>query len=228
MSKALYCPGEFKDNCGFGLMAHMQGQASHDLLDKAIEALACMTHRGGIAADGKTGDGCGLLMQKPDSFLRTVAQEELGTELGEFYAVGMVFLPREAAKAEAARVAVNTAITNEGLGVAGWRVVPTDDSCLGPIAKDTLPLIEQVFITAGSKSERELAISLFIARRKSEIAMAADEDFYICSFSDKVISYKGLTMPVDLPVFYQDLADPRLETAVCTYHQRFSTNTAPR
>ncbi|WP_420554564.1 glutamate synthase large subunit [Neptuniibacter marinus] len=228
MSKALYCPGEFKDNCGFGLMAHMQGQASHDLLDKAIEALACMTHRGGIAADGKTGDGCGLLMQKPDSFLRTVAQEELGTELGEFYAVGMVFLPCEAAKAEAARVAVNTAITNEGLGVAGWRVVPTDDSCLGPIAKDTLPLIEQVFITAGSKSERELAISLFIARRKSEIAMAADEDFYICSFSDKVISYKGLTMPVDLPVFYQDLADPRLETAVCTYHQRFSTNTAPR
>ena len=228
MSKGLYCPGEFKDNCGFGLMAHMQGQASHDLLDKAIEALACMTHRGGIAADGKTGDGCGLLMQKPDSFLRTVAQEELGTELGEFYAVGMVFLPREAAKAEAARAAVNTAITNEGLGVAGWRVVPTDDSCLGPIAKDTLPLIEQVFITAGDKSERELAISLFIARRKSEIAMVADPDFYICSFSDKVISYKGLTMPVDLPVFYQDLADPRLETAVCTYHQRFSTNTAPR
>jgi len=228
MSKGLYRPGEFKDNCGFGLMAHMQGQASHDLLEKAIEALACMTHRGGIAADGKTGDGCGLLMQKPDSFLRTVAKEELGTELGEFYAVGMVFLPRDAAKADAAREAVNTAITNEGLGVAGWRVVPTDDACLGPIAKDTLPLIEQVFITAGGKTERELAISLFVARRKSELAMAADQDFYICSFSDKVISYKGLTMPVDLPVFYQDLADPRLETAVCTYHQRFSTNTAPR
>ena len=135
MSKGLYRPGEFKDNCGFGLMAHMQGQASHDLLEKAIEALACMTHRGGIAADGKTGDGCGLLMQKPDSFLRTVAQEELGTELGEFYAVGMVFLPRDTAKAEAAREAVNTAITNEGLGVAGWRVVPTDDVCLGPYRK---------------------------------------------------------------------------------------------
>ncbi|WP_299179969.1 glutamate synthase large subunit [uncultured Neptuniibacter sp.] len=228
MSKGLYRPGEFKDNCGFGLMAHMQGQASHDLLEKAIEALACMTHRGGIAADGKTGDGCGLLMQKPDGFLRAVAQEELGAELGEFYAVGMVFLPRSQADAGKARDAVDAAIRNEGLGVAGWRVVPTDDACLGPIAKDTLPLIEQVFITSDGKSERELAISLFVARRKAEIAMAAEEDFYICSFSDKVISYKGLTMPVDLPVFYKDLADPRLETAVCTYHQRFSTNTAPR
>ncbi|WP_286240242.1 glutamate synthase large subunit [Neptuniibacter halophilus] len=228
MSKGLYRPGEFKDNCGFGLMAHMQGQASHDLLEKAIEALACMTHRGGIAADGKTGDGCGLLMQKPDSFLRTVAQEELGLELGEHYAVGMVFLPRDPAKAEQARAAVNQAIVNEGLDAAGWRVVPTDDACLGPIAKDTLPLIEQVFIKSAGKTERELAVSLFVARRKAEIAMAADEDFYICSFSDKVISYKGLTMPVDLPVFFKDLADPRLETAVCTYHQRFSTNTAPR
>lgn len=228
MSKGLYRPGEFKDNCGFGLMAHMQGEASHDLLEKAIEALACMTHRGGIAADGKTGDGCGLLMQKPDSFLRAVAQEELGVELGDNYAVGMVFLPKDSAKADAARNAVNAAIEAEGLAVAGWRVVPTDESCLGPIAKDTLPLIEQVFITSAGKSERELAVSLFVARRKAEIAMSAEENFYICSFSDKVISYKGLTMPVDLPVFYKDLADTRLETAVCTYHQRFSTNTAPR
>ncbi|MGH1430161.1 MAG: glutamate synthase large subunit [Neptuniibacter sp.] len=228
MSKGLYRPGEFKDNCGFGLMAHMQGQASHDLLEKAIEALACMTHRGGIAADGKTGDGCGLLMQKPDGFLRAVAQEELGIELGENYAVGMVFLPKDSAKAEAARAAVNAAVSSEGLNVAAWRVVPTDESCLGPIAKDTLPLIEQVFITAADKSDRELAVSLFVARRNAEIAMSEEEDFYICSFSDKVISYKGLTMPVDLPVFYKDLADARLETAVCTYHQRFSTNTAPR
>ncbi|WP_370280529.1 glutamate synthase large subunit [Pontibacterium sp.] len=228
MSKGLYRPGEFKDNCGFGLMAHMQGQPSHDLLEKAIEALACMTHRGGIAADGKTGDGCGLLMQKPDGFLRTVAKEELNTELGEQYAVGMVFLPRDAASAQTARDAVNAALEAEGLGVTGWRVVPTDDSCLGPIAKDTLPQIEQVFIADGGKTEREFGISLYVARRKAEIAMSADEDFYIASLSDKVISYKGLTMPVDLPVFFKDLADPRLETAVCTYHQRFSTNTAPR
>ncbi|MGB0664570.1 MAG: glutamate synthase large subunit [Pontibacterium sp.] len=228
MSNGLYRPGEFKDNCGFGLMAHMQGQPSHDLLDKAIEALACMTHRGGIAADGKTGDGCGLLMQKPDSFLRAVAKDELGVELGEQYAVGMVFLSQEAANAAKAREVFNAAVEGEGLSVIGWRVVPTDESCLGPIAKDTLPQIEQILIDNNGKSEKDFAVSLFVARRRVEIALAEDADFYICSLSDKVLSYKGLTMPVDLPVFYKDLADKRLETAVCTYHQRFSTNTAPR
>jgi glutamate synthase (NADPH/NADH) large chain len=228
MNKGLYRHGEFKDNCGFGLMAHMQGQASHDLLDKAIQALACMTHRGGIAADGKTGDGCGLLMQKPDGFLRTVAAEELGVELGEHYAVGMVFLSPEAQQASVAREQLGSALQAEGLQVLSWRQVPTNDSCLGPIAKDTLPQIEQVFIHPNGKSPREFAISLFTARRKAEIALSDDPDFYICSLSDKVLSYKGLMMPVDLPVFYQDLNDPRLETAICTYHQRFSTNTAPR
>ncbi|MBV0932278.1 glutamate synthase large subunit [Marinobacterium weihaiense] len=228
MNKGLYRLGEFKDNCGFGLMAHMQGQASHDLLDKAIEALACMTHRGGIAADGKTGDGCGLLMQKPDSFLRAVMKEEQGVELGEQYAVGMVFLSQEAEQAEQARIELNSALEAQGLGVAGWREVPTDQSCLGPIAKDTLPRIEQVFINPNGKNDRQFAVSLFTARRLTENALSQDPDFYICSLSDKVLSYKGLMMPVDLPVFYQDLNDPRLETAICTYHQRFSTNTAPR
>lgn len=228
MSNGLYRPSEFKDNCGFGLMAHMRGQASHDLLVKAIEALTCMTHRGGIAADGKTGDGCGLLMQKPDSFLRMVVKQELGAELGSNYAVGMIFLSQEQDKAEAARAVINTEVAAEGLEVVGWRTVPTDESCLGPIAKDTLPRIEQVFIRAGDKTRQELAVSLFISRRKAEIKLATDPDFYVCSFSEQVIAYKGLTMPVDLPVFFKDLADTRLETAVCTYHQRFSTNTAPR
>ena len=228
MSTGLYRPGEFKDNCGFGLMAHLQGEASHDLLQKAIEALACMTHRGGIAADGKTGDGCGLLMQKPDAFLRQAAKETFGVEPGAQYAVGMVFMSREPALAAAAKDVLNNELAAQGLKVLGWRLVPTDPSCLGPIAKDTLPQIEQVFVEPAGKTEREFGISLFVARRKAEIALASDTDFYICSLSDKVISYKGLTMPVDLPVFYQDLADPHLETAVCTYHQRFSTNTAPR
>ena len=227
MSNSLYRPGEFKDNCGFGLMAHMQGEASHDLLQKAIEALACMTHRGGIAADGKTGDGCGLLMQKPDSFLRTAAHNEFGKELTDEYAVGMIFLSKDPIKAQAAREIMNQALQAQGLDVAGWRVVPTDNACLGEIAKDTLPQIEQVFVTT-DKSQREFAVSLYVARRKAEIALTSDEDFYICSLSDKVISYKGLMMPVDLPVFYTDLGDPALETAICTYHQRFSTNTAPR
>ena len=228
MSTGLYRPGEFKDNCGFGLMAHLEGEASHDLLQKAIQALACMTHRGGIAADGKTGDGCGLLMQKPDSFLRAAAKRDLGVDLSEQYAVGMVFMSHEAALAETTRQTINRELEAQGLKVVGWRVVPTDVSCLGPIAKDTMPRIEQVFVEGEGKTEREFGISLFVARRKAEIALSNDPDFYICSLSDKVISYKGLTMPVDLPVFYKDLADESLATAVCTYHQRFSTNTAPR
>ena len=91
MRTGLYTPGEFKDNCGFGLLAHLEGEPSHKLLQTSIESLTCMTHRGGIAADGKTGDGCGLLIQKPDSFLRAVAQEQ-GIDLPEQYAVGMLFM----------------------------------------------------------------------------------------------------------------------------------------
>ena len=99
MKAGLYHPDEFKDNCGFGLIAHMQGEASHHLLQTAIEALTCMTHRGGINADGKTGDGCGLLIQKPDVFLRAIALQEFAVELPTQYAVGMVFLNQDEAKA---------------------------------------------------------------------------------------------------------------------------------
>ncbi len=228
MSNGLYRADEFKDNCGFGLMAHMEGQASHGVLEKAIEALACMTHRGGIAADGKTGDGCGLLMQMPQKFFRAAAKNEIGAELSEHFAVGMVFLSQDNALAETARQTINRELDAQGLEVAGWRAVPTDTECLGPIAKETLPQIEQVLVNISGKDERETSVSLFVARRKIEIALSEDPDFYICSLSDRVISYKGLMMPVDLPVFYKDLADKTLETAVCTYHQRFSTNTAPR
>ena len=228
MSVGLYRADEFKDNCGFGLMAHLEGRASHELLEKAIEALVCMTHRGGIAADGKTGDGCGLLLQIPDSFLRAVIKEEQAITLAEQYAVGMIFLPRDPVKASFAREKVNQALTEQNLEVKGWRVVPTDDSCLGPIAKEHEPQIEQVFVEPKGQNEQQFSVSLFIARRKAEILLADDDEFYICTLSEKVISYKGLTMPVDIAVYYRDLADPRLETAVCTYHQRFSTNTAPR
>ena len=90
--QGLYRPEEFRDNCGFGLIAHIEGQPGHRLLERAIESLTCMTHRGGIAADGKTGDGCGLLLQMPDSFMRGVARTEFGRDLGEHYAVGMIFM----------------------------------------------------------------------------------------------------------------------------------------
>ncbi len=229
MRTGLYTPGEFKDNCGFGLIAHMEGQASHDLLRTAIDSLTCMTHRGGIAADGKTGDGCGLLIQKPDSFLRAIAKSDLNVDLPEQYAVGMIFLDLDDALAEQQRAAVNQAIADQGLTLHGWRVVPTDNACLGPMAIDCLPRFEQVFVSASeSLDAQQFAVKLFYARRMAEKALDGHENFYVCSLSDKVLSYKGLMMPVDLPSFYTDLSDERLQTAICVFHQRFSTNTAPR
>src|SRR5210317_1963824 len=123
-SRGLYRPEEFRDNCGFGLIAQVQGEASHRLLQTAIESLTCMTHRGGIAADGRTGDGCGLLMQMPDAFMRSEALAALGVELGEHYAVGMVFLSQDIERQRVAREAMETALASEGLSVYGWRDVP--------------------------------------------------------------------------------------------------------
>ncbi|GAB5452289.1 MAG: glutamate synthase large subunit [Halioglobus sp.] len=228
MSAGLYRPEDVRDNCGFGLIAHTSGEASHRLLRTAIESLTCMTHRGGIAADGKTGDGCGLLMQMPDQFMRTLARDAFDVELGQRYGIGQIFLSRDTETAAAARQATERVLTDLGLQVVGWRQVPTDSSVCGEIALESLPRIEQVFVDAGDMSEETLATSLFVARRKAEMANEADEEFYICSLSGRVISYKGLVMPVDLPRFYADLDDERLETAICVFHQRFSTNTMPR
>ncbi|WP_280546306.1 glutamate synthase large subunit [Halomonas sp. 11-S5] len=228
MNRGLHQPGEFRDNCGFGLIAHMEGQASHDLLKTAIESLTCMTHRGGIAADGKTGDGCGLLLQMPDAFMRDVAKESLGVELGEHFAVGVVFLPDDDAREARGRETLVAELEARGLRVAGWRDVPVDASVCGPMALDCLPRIRQLFVEPGDDEVGHFDVDLFMARRRAEETLRDDEDFYVCSLSREVVSYKGLMMPVDLPAFYPDLGDERLETAICVFHQRFSTNTAPR
>ena len=229
MAAGLFRPEEFRDNCGFGLIAHTKGVPSHALLETAIESLTCMTHRGGIAADGKTGDGCGLLLQKPDSFLRKVAQEESGLALADQYGVGMIFLPKDAGRASAARAVFEGACSEAGLDVKAWRVVPTNNDCLGRMALDCLPQIEQVFVEAKETiDDKAFGLKLFVARKKIEKALAQDDEFYVCSLSDQVISYKGLMMPVDLPNFYPDLGNESLETAICVFHQRFSTNTMPK
>jgi len=228
MNSGLYHPDEFKDNCGFGLIAHMKGEASHKLLQTAIESLTCMTHRGGIAADGKTGDGCGLLIQSPDVFLKKAAKAAFGKELGGLFAVGQVFLNPEPGKAASGRTALEKRLVDQGLEIMGWREVPVDDSCLGPMALDSMPRIEQVFVTPAAKSEQEFAISLFIGRRHAERDMAEDPEFYVCSLSHRTLAYKGLMMPADLANFYRDLGDPDFATAICVFHQRFSTNTMPR
>ncbi|WP_046078334.1 glutamate synthase large subunit [Halomonas sp. HG01] len=228
MNRGLHQPGEFRDNCGFGLIAHMEGQASHDLLQTAIESLTCMTHRGGIAADGKTGDGCGLLLKMPEAFMREVAREALGVELGGRFAVGAIFLPDDDAREAAARETLERELEARGLIVQGWRDVPVDPSVCGPMALDCLPRIRQLFVEPGETAADTFDVELFMARRRAEQALRDDEDFYVSSLSSEVVSYKGLVMPVDLPAFYRDLGDERLETAICVFHQRFSTNTAPR
>ncbi|MFS1459781.1 glutamate synthase large subunit [Vibrio lentus] len=225
---ALYDPSLEKDNCGFGLIAQMEGQPSHKLVRTAISALDRMTHRGGIAADGRTGDGCGLLLQKPDSYLRIIAEEN-NFKLGKQYAVGMIFFSQDPIKAQSAQDIVNKELAQETLTVAGWRVVPTNTDVLGPIAKDSVPNIKQVFISAPAGwRERDIERRLYIARRRIEKQITEDKDFYICSLSTQVMVYKGLCMPADLPRFYLDLADLRMESAICLFHQRFSTNTQPR
>ena len=227
-ARGLYNPDEFRDNCGFGMIAHQQGVASHKLLQTAIESLTCMTHRGGIAADGKTGDGCGLLLQMPTAFMRSCASLLLGRELKTTFAVGMVFMSREPAAQDQVRKAFDNAAQEFDFTVATWRVVPTQPDICGEIALEQLPQIEQVFLETGDASHEEVAARLFMIRRRVEMAMADDADFYICSLSDRVISYKGLVMPADLEYFYPDLGDNALETAICVFHQRFSTNTLPK
>ncbi len=228
MSKGLYRLDEFRDNCGFGLIAHIKGESSHLLLQKAINALTCMTHRGGIAADGKTGDGCGLLIQKPDGFFREIISTECGVTLPEYYAVGCLMLPRDSDTQHVIKNIIECELGKQGLGIAAWRVVPTDSSCLGEIALRSLPVIEQVFITALDDMEAaHFDARLYVSRRHIENQLSANKGFYIASLSARVVCYKGLMMPVDLPHFFKDLSDDRLETAICVFHQRFSTNTLP-
>jgi glutamate synthase (NADPH/NADH) large chain len=224
----MYQPDDFKDNCGFGLIAHMQGDASHDLLKTAIHSLSCMTHRGGIAADGKTGDGCGLLLAMPKAFFRAEAAR-LGIELADTFAAGTIFLNTDGTLAQHAREIVNAEIAAEGLSVAAWRVVPTDNQALGEIALRSLPVFEQILVNAPAElSEADFNRKLFLARRRAEQQLAHDPLFYVTTLASTVISYKGLMMPEAIADFYLDLANPQMETHICVFHQRFSTNTLPR
>jgi glutamate synthase (NADPH/NADH) large chain len=222
----LYDPAFERDSCGFGLIANLDDLPSHFVVQTAIAALARLTHRGAVAPDGKTGDGCGLLIKFPFRFLREVG-EELGFELAERFAAGTVFLSHDKAVAATARAVIETALRETGLEVAGWREVPTDPSACGEVALKTLPRIEQVFVNAGEGMQRgRFNRRLFLARRRAENRLD-DSETYIASLSSVTIGYKGMIMPAALPDFYPDLRDPRMESSVCVFHQRFSTNTLP-
>jgi glutamate synthase (NADPH/NADH) large chain len=175
----------------------------------------------------KTGDGCGLLIKFPESFMRSVG-EELGFRLADRFAAGTVFLSMDETDADNARLVIATAVAEIGLEVAGWREVPTDPSVCGKQALATLPRIEQVFVNAPEGMPRgRFNRRLFLARRRAEKRLGEGET-YIASLSSASISYKGMIMPGALPEFYPDLCDERLESSVCVFHQRFSTNTMPQ
>jgi len=226
----IYRPSFERDNCGFGLIAHMDGASSHWVIETAIESLARLTHRGAISADGKTGDGCGLLIQKPDALMRVVAEEK-GFAVKDSYAVCVIFLSQDTKQADFAKNTLAKELDAEGLEVLGWRTVPVDSSVLGVEASKSLPNIEHLFVNpADGMDEKELDRHLYIARRRAEkvIEQTEDETFYIPSMSSQVISYKGLVMPETLAKFYHDLNDKRLATGMAVFHQRFSTNTWPQ
>jgi len=226
-AKTLYNPEFERDSCGFGLIANLDDMPSHWVIATSIDALARLTHRGAVAADGKTGDGCGLLIKFPERFLRAVG-EDGGFELNQRFAAGAVFLSQDKAVADAAREVINQAVAETGLVVAGWREVPLDPGACGDRARVTLPRIEQVFVNAPDTMARgRFNRRLFLARRRAE-KRVADPETYIASLSSVTISYKGMIMPSALPKFYPDLRDPRMESSVCLFHQRFSTNTMPQ
>ena len=183
-TRGMYRPAFEKDNCGFGLIANMDDHPSHWLVNTAIGALARLTHRGAVAADGKSGDGCGLLLKKPDVFLCKTAQQ-LGFELAQHYAVGMVFLNRDPALAQAARAELEQHCQAENLLVLGWREVPVNAEACGEEALASLPRIEQIFINApADMDETAFERHLYIARRCTENAIQPSDDmFYVPSLS---------------------------------------------
>ncbi|KDN15618.1 glutamate synthase large subunit [Snodgrassella communis] len=224
---SLYDHTLVKENCGFGLIANIEGEPSHKVVRTAILGLSRMQHRGAILSDGKTGDGCGLLLQMPKKFFQAIA-EEVGVTLAKNFAVGMIFFPRDEKLVQEYKAIIEEELTRETLNISLWRPVPTNPKMLGAIALADMPHIEQVFINAPAGwLPRDLERRLFMTRRRIEKRIN-HRDFYICSLSNQVTIYKGLCMPKDLPRFYPDLADLRMQSAICLFHQRFSTNTLPR
>ena len=224
----LYRPQFERDGCGFGLIAHMDGEPSHAIVKVGIESLTNLTHRGAIASDGKSGDGCGILMSLPEEFMRKCAAENQVT-LARKFAIGMVFLSQDFELAKQSKLILEQSLIEKGLLPNGWRKVPTNSDALGESAIKTLPLVEQIFVNGSAKlSSDRFERLLYAARRVAEKKISKfDPSFYICSLSSRVVVYKGLFMPNNITEYYPDLKDSQLKSSLVIFHQRFSTNTAP-
>jgi len=218
-----YLQNHFKDNCGCGLIANVRNIPSRQMTLDALTALSRMIHRGAIAADKKSGDGSGMLFSMPDKFMRKIAEIN-GLDLPGQYAVASMFLTKE----EHIGVFEESCKQND-LKVLFLRDVPIKTDVLGELALNVLPRIVHAFVVPNSPvAAKRFTALLYLTRKEAEHALAEDPDFYISSFSDKLISYKGLVMPDKVKDLYPDLQDEDFETSFALFHQRFSTNTLPR
>ena len=219
-----------RDNCGMGAIANIHGKRSSEIVNLAIESVCNMTHRGAVDADMKTGDGSGILSQIPYPIFHKAAAE-LGTEIkneGDL-AVGVFFLPmeNEAAQEQIKQLAEKTT-SERGISFIGWREAPVAPEELGERARKTRPLILHLLLEKPADWDADhFERQLYLCRRSIERDTKEIENFYIPTLSARLISYKGLAMPATLKAFYLDLQNPEFETAICLYHQRFSTNTFP-
>ncbi len=212
----------FKDNCGFGLVANIKNRASHKVLNDAVTALERMMHRGAVAADGKTGDGSGLLLSMPEEFIRKEALAN-NVELPKQFAIASIFT-----KNISHLSTVQEICANNDLKVVFHRDVPVDTNALGAQALESLPNIVQLFIVPNSiMATNRFDALLYLSRKESEHKLIDDRDFYIASMSSKVLSYKGLVMPTHIKEFYKDLQSEDFKISFSLFHQRFSTNTLP-
>ena len=233
--QGLYDPANEHDACGIGLICRITNEKSHEIIEKGLEILRNLEHRGAVGADPEAGDGCGILIQIPDAFFRGEA-EKLGIDLpavGE-YGIAFLFLPRDdGRRAEVERIWEET-LRQEGLKLLGMREVPVDSSQLGQSVRPGEPVMRQLFIGRGEgiadqdHFERKLYVTRKVVenRVRSELGLS-EEEFYVPSCSSRTIVYKALVLPDRLHKYYPDLVDERMESAMALVHQRFSTNTFP-
>ena len=230
--QGLYDPQFEHDNCGAGFICSLQGKKTNDIIHKALDILDCLEHRGAVSADGKTGDGAGILIEIPHDFLKKKCAFKLPES--HQYAVGMVFLPKKENQRTYCIGVLENEIKNQGLEVLGWRKVPVNHDVVGNIAALTEPHIMQIFVGRGTVnlSDYEFNIKLYCARKIAEHTisdskLSQSSYFYLPSLSTHTLIYKGLLTPEDIKEYYNDLEDPAVVTRLALVHQRFSTNTFP-
>ncbi len=237
--QGLYHPSHEHDACGMGFVVNLDGRKTHEIVQKGIQILINLTHRGACGCDPDTGDGAGVLIQIPHEFFARECSQ-LGFTLPEpgFYGVGMMFLPVESAQRLLCEGIVERIAREEGLTVLGWRDTPLHGDAIGRQARATQPYIEQIFLQKGDgpdgqpMTQDEFERKLYVVRRRADIEIAASEFddkgfFYVPSMSSRVIIYKGLLLAPQISDFYTELADPLTRSSLCMVHQRFSTNTFP-